>query len=141
MIHATKNKTATIGKNVCFNNLISGEILETKQNQKKERKKVKKRNKGYRATRRKLFKARKLQAKYFIHGKRKYSGNCMYNVLTSSLMSVSLTEIPVTSNFGTMLILISLQLYFTAMLIKVILHNRRSNHSTHCKCCIKSDNC
>jgi len=98
-------------------------------------------NKGYRATRRKLFKARKLQAKYFIHGKCKYSGNCMYNVLTFSLMSVSLTEIPVTSNFDTMLILISLQLYFTAMLIKIILHNRRSNYSTHCKCCIKSDNC
>jgi hypothetical protein len=32
-------------------------------------------------------------------------------------VAVTLTEIPVTSNFGTMLILINLQLYFIAMLI------------------------
>lgn len=29
MIHATKNKTATIGENVCFDNFISCEILKT----------------------------------------------------------------------------------------------------------------
>jgi len=37
MIHATKNKTATIGENVCFNNFISCEILKTKQNKTKEK--------------------------------------------------------------------------------------------------------
>jgi hypothetical protein len=54
--------------------------LQNTKKQEKEKQKVK------RAARRKLFKARKLQAKYFIQGKYKHSENCMYSVLMSSFM-------------------------------------------------------